>query len=173
MRNLILTFCLMIAFNVQSQTGMVSLLNFPVGGTWVSENVQNDGEANSFSTFFMKFKTWSSESSVVGNIYGVRNNEDTVQLLEVWNFLDKVNKNAFLVQRTTWGEKSIGTVAIYEEKHLDIQFKSTTSSGEEYYTRDIHYIISDNEMKAVTYQKRNESDEWAFASESIWKRIKS
>ncbi|MEP1033758.1 hypothetical protein [Ekhidna sp.] len=170
MRNIIIIIWLMNALIVQSQTDMVTLLNFPVGGTWLSENIQNDGKPNSFAAFSMQFKTWSSESSVLGNIYGIKNNGDTIQLMEVWNFIEPDGKSAFLVQRASWGGRSVGSVVPYEGTHLDIQFKSTSDIGDEYFTRDIHYVISKNEMKSVSYHKRNEDNEWQLAGESIWKR---
>lgn len=173
MKNLIFIISLIAALNGHSQTSLKTLLNFPVGGTWISQNANNDDKPESFSLFYMQFKPWSSESSVLGSIYGIRNSGDTLHLIEVWNFMEAAGKSAFFVQRTTWGEKSVGSVTLYKDEHLDIQFESTTSSGEVYFTRDIHYVISENEMKAMTYQKRSKDDEWVLSGESTWKRIKS
>ncbi len=170
MKKSIISLFILISFNSNAQTDMVTLLNFPVGGTWTSKNVKNDGKPNSFESFFMQFQSWSSKSSVVGNIYGIRNNGDTTQLMEVWNFMEGDGKSAYLVQRTTWGDKGIGNVKPYDGEHLDITFMTTTASGSTHFTRDIHYIISENEMKAVTYHKEAKNDEWELAGESIWRR---
>ncbi|WP_436517477.1 hypothetical protein [Ekhidna sp. To15] len=171
MKKSIITLLVIVALNTHAQTDMKTLLNFPVGGTWTSENIKNDKKPNSFRAFYMQFETWSSPSSVLGSIYGVRNNGDTIQLMEVWNFLEPDEESAFLIQRTTWGDKSIGNVKRYEGEHLDITFKTTSSSGGVHFTRDIHFIVSKNEMKAKTYHKTSESDDWQFEGESTWKRI--
>lgn len=65
------------------EKSLTELLNFPIGGTWVSENNQNDNLPESFATFYMKFQNWSSKESVTGSIFGIRNDGDTLQLIEV------------------------------------------------------------------------------------------
>ena len=79
------------------------LLNFTVGGIWISPNENNDEEPQSFRSFFMEFKNWSSKASVTANIFGVKNDGDTARLMEVWNYLNPSENNIFLVQRTAWG----------------------------------------------------------------------
>ncbi|WP_370089576.1 hypothetical protein [Ekhidna sp.] len=80
------------------EKSLTELLNFPIGGIWVSEKKQNDNQPESFSSFYMKFQNWSSEKSVTGDIYGVRNNGDTLQLIEVWNYTIPSAQHAILVR---------------------------------------------------------------------------
>ena len=154
----------------QESTSPKELLNKVVGGVWVSSNGNNSNSAEDFKTFFMSFENWGDKESASGNIFGITNADDTTQLMQVWNFVDKANSNVFLVQRDAWGGKSIGSITPYEHKHLDIQFKTTLADGRSYYTRDIHYFEHDNQMKAVTYHKAKEKDEWEEASTSMWIR---
>ncbi|MEQ8362401.1 MAG: hypothetical protein RIF39_08435 [Cyclobacteriaceae bacterium] len=167
---------LLLAGSAMAQSNSKSLeehLNFVVGGVWASQNKNNDGKPESFNSFHMNFENWSSKSSVRGEIFGVTNNGDTVALIQIWNYINPSQNNIFLTQRTSWGETGIGTIVPYKEKHLDIQFKSVTSEGQEYFTRDIHYVLSKNEMRAETYQKSKVTDEWQKTGESIWVRSKN
>ncbi|MEQ9426548.1 MAG: hypothetical protein RJQ09_19150 [Cyclobacteriaceae bacterium] len=158
-------------FKLSAQkNSLIELLNHPVGGVWSSPNEQNNGAPDNFNIFLMTFENWSSEESVIGNIYGVRNNGDTTQLMEVWNYINPSENNIFLVQRTAWGEHSTGKIEIFESQHLDITFMSTTSAGVTYLTRDIHYILSENEMRSESFQKMKEEEEWRSVGVSIWKR---
>lgn len=173
MRNLFLSLAIVLAANysiAQETPVPKDLLNKVVGGVWVSANEKNSNSPEDFKIFFMSFDNWADNESATGNIYGITNTGDTTQLMQVWNFVDKANKNIFLVQRDAWGGKSIGRITPYEGKHLDIQFKTTIADGRSYYTRDIHYFDGDNKMKAVTYQKAKKEDKWEEASTSIWIR---
>ncbi|MEP5612244.1 MAG: hypothetical protein ABJP45_08340 [Cyclobacteriaceae bacterium] len=149
------------------------ILNFPVGGIWTSTNENNDNDPQSFSSFFMKFENWSSKASVTASIFGVKNSGDTSQLMEVWNYLNPSENNVFLVQHTAWGAHCTGTLNVFEGKHMDIFFKTVNPDGGSYDTRDIHYILSENEMKAETFHRLDETQEWKKASESFWKREKT
>ena len=164
---LLIPFCSSLA----QKSILMELLSHPVGGTWVSTNTHNKGNPEDFSSFYMNFGFGMTKESVWGRISGVRNSGDTVKLIELWNFMNEPEKNILLVQRTTWGEVSIGSIVPYENDHLDIQFKSATASGQEYYVRDIHYLIGADSMQSVSYQKRLESDEWQKTRISEWKRI--
>jgi hypothetical protein len=163
--------CLLFVIQASSQDRTLEeLLNFTVGGVWTSENGENDQQPESFSSFFMEFKNWSSTTSVTADIFGVKNNGDTLQLMEVWNYINPSEQNIFLVQKTAWGSHSVGTIIPFEGKHIDIVFKTTNPDGTSYWTRDIHYLLSENEMKAETYHRSNESEEWKKANESYWIR---
>lgn len=166
----LLTLLVVFGCHAQSEPTLKELLNHVVGGTWVSTNINNEGKPDDFKTFLLSFENWADDSSVTGSIFGIRNNGDTTQLIEVWNFIDQANNNLFYVQRTTWGWYATGTINRHESKHLDIRFKTITPEGQQFYTRDLHYIDSENEMRAVTYHKTNEEDEWKEASRSEWKR---
>ena len=119
----------------------------------------------------MTFKNGINEASVFGEIHGIKNNGDSTMLMEIWNFISPSDSSIRLVQNTIWGEYSIGNIQLYKGKHMDIAFKSVTANGQVYYTRDIHYLISKNEMRAETFQKMKEEEKWKKAGESIWKRI--
>lgn len=148
------------------------LINFMVGGTWVSENEKNSGTPEDFESFYMNFENWHDENSVRGSIYGVKNNGETVGLIEVWNFIDPSNKSIRLIQRTIWQEHSEGTIHPYNKNGLDITFKSTTSDGQVYYTRDIHHRESLNKLRAESFHRTTENEEWKKANESVWTRVK-
>lgn len=152
------------------EKSLEELLNYTVGGVWISENQANDHKPESFESFFMEFQNWSSRSSVTADIYGIKNNGDTLQLMEVWNYIIPSQKDAILVQRTAWGAHSTGTVALFESQHLNITFRTTNPDGSTYWTRDIHFIISKNEMKAETYYRTNQKEEWEKTNESYWTR---
>ncbi len=155
----------------QKEISIEELLNHTVGGVWVSSNEKNDtSNPNDFKSFRMKFENWGGRKSVKGDIYGITNGGDTTSIMQVWNFLDEYKKNITLIQRTSWGEQSMGEINVFEKEHFDITFKATTAQGQEYYIRDIHYIIGNDEMKAETYQKMKEEDEWMKVSESVWNR---
>ncbi|MBO6525255.1 MAG: hypothetical protein JJ971_15610 [Balneolaceae bacterium] len=146
------------------------MINFMVGGTWESENVNNSDNPEDFKSFYMNFENWHDQNSVRGSIYGIKNNGDTLGLMEVWNFVDVPNKNIRLLQRTIWQEHSEGTIFPYEGKHLDIRFKSTMADGQTYFTKDIHFKESPDKLRAETYHRRTEKDDWQKASESLWIR---
>ncbi|MEQ6166016.1 hypothetical protein AAOE16_02385 [Ekhidna sp. MALMAid0563] len=167
-----LTFLLLLVAIVSKgqDRSLKELINYVVGGTWTSINEDNDGEPEGYKSYYMNFSTWSDDESVTGTIYGVKNNGDTIQLIEVWNFIDKANQSIFYVHRTTWGSYATGTIQKYEGKHIDIQFKSTTPEGQQYFTRDLHYIEERNRMRAVTYHKSKEGEEWKEANRSEWTR---
>lgn len=151
---------------------LIDLLNHVVGGKWVSTNMNNDGEPESYGSYMMSFENWSDDKeSVIGTIYGIKNNGDTTQLIEVWNFIDKSTNSLFYVQKTTWGWYSTGSITRFEEKHLDIQFKTITEEGQSFYTRDLHYIQGEDKMKAVTFHRSEDQEEWKEAGTSIWSRI--
>ncbi|WP_424963671.1 hypothetical protein [Ekhidna sp.] len=172
MKNLIFIFLLLgTGVSAQESPTIKELLNHVVGGTWSSTNSTNEGKPEDYKLFFMSFKNWADDSSVTGSIFGVQNNGDTIQLIEVWNFIDRSKGNLFYVQRTTWGWYGTGTISRYEEKHLDIQFKITTPEGQQFYTRDLHYIDSKHKMRAITFHKATEDEEWKEASRSEWTRI--
>ncbi|MEP1097396.1 MAG: hypothetical protein ABJG78_19925 [Cyclobacteriaceae bacterium] len=174
MKRHLLILLLAFATNLSAQDrSLEDLLNFTVGGVWTSENKSNDSEPDSFSSFFMEFKNWSSKSSVTANIFGVKNNGDTSQLMEVWNYLNPSDSNIFFVQRTAWGAHCTGTVTAFEGQHIEIIFKTVNPDGSSYDTRDIHYILSKNAMRAETFHRLNESKEWEKAGESFWKREKT
>ncbi|WP_139135337.1 hypothetical protein [Roseivirga sp. 4D4] len=154
------------------ENNLVHLLNHTVGGKWISTNEKNSGKPEDFRSFMMEFAQMADEQSVWGDIIGIKNNGDTLHLMEVWNFINPAKKEILLVQRTSWGETSIGNIVPYEGKHLDIQFKSTTAQGQEYFVRDIHYVIGEDEMKAETFQKMALNDKWVATGTSTWKRIK-
>jgi len=156
----------------EREPNLVRMLNHTVGGKWVSVNEKNSGKPDDFKRFYMEFRQMANEQSVWGNIMGLKNSGDTLQLMEVWNFINPAKKDILLVQRTSWGETSIGNIVPYKGQHLDIQFKSTTAEGQEYYVRDIHYVIGDDKMKAETFQKAALSDDWMPTGTSLWKRIK-
>jgi len=153
------------------QTSLKALLNHVVGGTWVSTNNNNEGKPEDYKTFFMRFNNWSDDASVTGSIFGVKNNGDTTQLIEIWNFIDQSNNTIFYVQRTTWGWHATGRISRFEQKHIDIQFKTRTEQGKEFYTRDLHYIESKNKMRAISYHKAKAEDEWKEANRSEWTRL--
>lgn len=167
---LIVSPLLSIAQDIQKPT-LKALLNHVVGGIWTSANQNNEGKPEDYKTFFMSFKNWADDSSVTGSIYGIKNNGDTTQLIEIWNFIDKTNDNLFYVQRTTWGWYGTGTISRYQDSHLDIQFKIHTDQGQEFFTRDLHFIESNDKMRAITYHKAREEDEWKEASRSEWVRV--
>ncbi|HNP17535.1 MAG TPA: hypothetical protein PKL31_03785 [Fulvivirga sp.] len=164
--------CLLHFSETVGQSQLHELLNHVVGGTWISQNQQNPGNPDDFKLFYMRFTNWGDKESVQGNIYGVKNNGDSVLLIQIWNFINKAEKNIYLVQRTTWGEMSTGSITAYGENDLDIQFKSITSQGQQYYTRDLHYLDGNDKMRAETFQKSKEADEWKKTGESDWERIK-
>ncbi|MEQ9591466.1 MAG: hypothetical protein RLN86_02655 [Cyclobacteriaceae bacterium] len=170
--NLLTSFMLVVATSAIAQEfpSPERLLNKVVGGVWVSTNEKNANGPEDFKTFFMSFDSWGDRESATGNIFGITNAGDTTQLMEVWNFVDKANKNVFLVQRDAWGGKSIGAITPHEGQHLDIQFKTTLADGRSYYTRDIHYFEDENKIKAVTYHKSKEVDEWKESGTSLWIR---
>ncbi len=155
--------------SAQEQT-LEELLNYPVGGIWTSLNDQNDHRPEGFKQFFMDFHNGLNLESVYGLIGGVRNNGDTVLLTEIWNFVNPADSNIFFVQRASWGETSVGTIKPHEGKHLDIQFRSTMADGRTYYTKDIHYIDGPNTMRAVTFQKMKEEEDWREVHRSLWTR---
>lgn len=164
------------SFGFQQEEEMADLkemINFMVGGTWVSENAKNSGELEDFQSFFMKFEQWHDENSVKGSVYGVKNNSDTTGLMEVWNFLDYSNRKIKLIQRSTWNSFSEGNIVSYEGKHLDIQFKTIMADGRSFLTRDIHFKESDNKLRAEQFHKSKEEEEWIKAGESIWRRIRN
>lgn len=146
------------------------MINFMVGGTWVSENPNNTGEPEGYRSFFMKFENWHDQNSILGSIYGIKNNSDTTGLMEVWNFVDPTMDGIRLIQRTAWSEFSEGAITLYKGEHLDIRFKSTTADGQVYYTRDIHYKESKDKLRAETFHRRSEDEEWQKAGESVWIR---
>lgn len=150
---------------------LTNMLNHPVGGIWVSNNKDNSGQEDDFKTFFMSFSNGINIESVWGEIQGVKNNGDTIRLIEIWTFVNPSESNITLIQKTAWGEICHGTIEPYQHKHLDIQFKSVTPDGIEYYTRDIHYLEGQDIMTAFTYQKSNESDDWKEQGTSKWKRL--
>lgn len=154
----------------QDNRHLKELMNSMVGGTWESTNDENTGKPEEFKSYFMEFKNWHDGNSVRGSIYGIKNNSDTTSLIEVWNFIDKANKNIRLIQRTTWQEHSEGTITPYQGKHLDIRFTSTTADGQTYFTRDIHFVESPNRLRAVSYHRRTEVEKWQKAGESVWIR---
>lgn len=159
-----------LACKAQETKSLEELINYVVGGTWTSTNEDNDGKPESFKSFYMNFSTWSDEASVIGTISGVKNNGDSSQLIEIWNFIDQANQSVFYVHRTTWGAYATGIIQPFENEHIDIQFKSTTPQGQQYYTRDLHYIEGRNRMRAVTYHKMKEGEEWKEATRSEWIR---
>lgn len=163
---LLLCACISIA----QEKSLEELLNYTVGGVWISTNENNDLQPESYASFFMEFKNWSSNQSVTADIFGVKNNGDTSQLIEIWNYINPSENNIFLVQRTAWGAHCTGTITPYEGKHLDIVFKTTNSDGSFYWTRDIHYAISENEIRAETYFRLTEEEQWEKSNESLWKR---
>ncbi|MEQ8927985.1 MAG: hypothetical protein RLO81_19365 [Fulvivirga sp.] len=175
MKKLTLFACILfIAFHAPAQDKQPSLkelLNHVVGGTWVSTNKENEGKPEDYKTFYMNFKNWADDNSVTGSIYGIMNNGDTTQLIEIWNFIDKSKNNLFYVNRTTGGWIGTGTITPYEGKHLNIQFKTRTDQGQEFYTRDLHYIEGPNKLKAVSQHKAKEEDNWGVEKISVWERI--
>lgn len=156
--------------SAQDSVSLKTLINHVVGGTWISTNANNEGKPEDYKTFYMYFENWSDNSSVTGSIFGIRNNGDTTQLIEIWNFIDEANDNIFFVQRTTWGWHGTGTITPHKGKNLDIQFKMNTPEGQQFYTRDIHMLDGKNQIQAITYHKAREDDEWKEASRSSWTR---
>lgn len=175
MKELIITSVLLLSsiagFAQNNKPDLKKLLNHVVGGAWVSENKDNGGNPDEYKTFFMIFRNWADDNSVTGDMYGISNAGDTTQLAEIWNFIDKPNNNIFFLQRTTWGWVGTGKIVPYEEEHLDIQFKTRTDQGQEFYTRDIHFIEGPDKLKAVSQHKARESDDWGEETVSVWIRI--
>ncbi|MEQ9304113.1 MAG: hypothetical protein RJQ14_09380 [Marinoscillum sp.] len=176
MRNLIVTICLYFLISLHSQAQeshpktQKELLNHVVGGTWISTNEQNEGKPEDYKSFYMSFENWSDDASVTGSISGIKNRGDTVQLIEIWNFLNEAEDNIFYVHRTTWGWYSLGAIKPYLSKHLDIQFKTRTPDGQEFYTRDLHYLDTKDSMSVITYHRLTQDDEWEEVSTSTWTR---